>query len=1000
MSIKGEKIVSLVWLLGVIGVVAGVTTLLIVGFNIWNLKNKNMHLTGQHEKLQEINLLLQQNLSEARAEFMNILALKDLPQQRKWDVVLQHIISSNQKEQVLPQELLDDLEQTLSSLVSLKKETLTWQKEMESTSVKQHNIFQDINLLITDIRHNIYDVKQDIRQNLISSSGSNNSIKFSKIDKLRNTIIILENLDKEIDALLHSSYELKDADSLSQFQNIRDNKLLPTLKRCLFNIKILQNTFKDINIEYFLIPDLFDSLFNNLTKQDGFITITQKLIKLQNQKHNLSLQIEKSFQKLSENKNILQQYSEAKFFGITSQANDLFTKNFKFILLLSAIIGGLFLFITSQIASAIQHEVKRRIEAESETEVVKTIINNLPMGVALVNSAQKIISFNLAATQMLGYTEDEVLGHSCRVVCPGKEGECPIFDLKEEVINKEVFLPQKNGSKLPVLKTVIPLSLKKENVLLECFIDITEQLRAREQAEQLAQAKSDFLANMSHEIRTPLNGVTGMLNILLDTELTPDQREYAETAMRSGNHLLEIINNILDFSKLEAGRVELERITFDIRQLVEDVMEMFVEPAEKKQLELACLVESNVPQMVIGDPGRIRQILINLIGNAVKFTEKGSVYVTIKVKDQLQEGFIIYFEVKDTGVGIQPDVQKRLFQPFEQADASTTRRFGGTGLGLAICKQLVELMGGEINLESTPGKGTKFFFTLPLRKGQQDTIRPRYDLKGLRVLVVDDNEVNRKVLEHYIQSWGMIPELAKNAREGLEKALIAAKKDEPFDIAILDYMMPEEDGFSLARKLKLHDETANIPLILLTSLGKSGHTGKSQEAVFSAFLTKPIRQSHLYDCIAMVTGQKKDKHKSVITQHSIKKIKKAGTQKRILLVEDNLVNQKVAMIMLQKMGFQVDVAQNGLEAVEAIKKNTFDLIFMDCQMPEMDGYEATKKIKSLKDDKSKIPIIAMTANAMEGDREKCLAAGMDDYLSKPIRKDKLEEILKKWLKNI
>jgi PAS domain S-box-containing protein len=762
MSIKGEKIVSLVWLLGVIGILAGVTTLLIVGFNIWNLKNQNVRLTAQHESLQEINLMLQQNLFEARAEFVNILNLKPLSQQGKWELVLRHIINSNKKKAILPQELLNDLETAFSSLIFLKKEMLFWRKEFLSTSQKQKELFNKITTLISEIRYELAELKDQLQRDeiyILKNKGKDEFIKLYQNQSIIRLTTSLENLEKEIDTLLHLSYELKGTDDLSIFFNLKENPILSSLKKCELNINTLQKLLKKIKDEQSSIPSIkmlqklltkvkdeqssipfiFESLSNSLIGSDGFFEISRKLIELKNKKQDLSLRLEKSFQQLSVKKNILQQYAEAKFLEITNQTDTLFTKNFKFILFLSAIIGGLFLYITARISSAIHQEIRRRIEAESETEVVKTIINNLPMGVALVNSAQKIISFNPAATQMLGYTEDEVLNQSCRVVCPRKEGECPVFDLNERVINREVFLPKKDGSRLPVLKTIIPIHLKEEDMLLECFIDITEQIRAREEAKQLAQAKSEFLANMSHEIRTPLNGVTGMLNILLETELTPQQKEYAETAMRSGSHLLEIINNILDFSKLEAGRADLEKIPFNIRQLVEDVMEMFAERAEKKQLELACLIEARVPEMVIGDPGRIRQVLINLVGNAIKFTEKGGIYTLVKVKQEMNGDVNIYFEVEDTGIGIPPEAQKRLFQPFEQADASTTRRFGGTGLGLAICKQLVELMGGKIDLESTPGKGTKFFFTLPLRKGKPEKFIPRYDLKGLRVLIVDDN---------------------------------------------------------------------------------------------------------------------------------------------------------------------------------------------------------------------------------------------------------------------
>ena len=475
-------------------------------------------------------------------------------------------------------------------------------------------------------------------------------------------------------------------------------------------------------------------------------------------------------------------------------------------------------------------------------------------------------------------------------------------------------------------------------------------------------------------------------------------RENLEIIISESKRLTNLINDVLDLAKIESGKMEWKIEEVDMKKIMEEAAKAIMPLTEEKNLYIQAEFKGK-DFKVIGDRERLFQVATNIFSNAIKFTEKGGVYTYVRLKEELNGDVNLLFEVEDTGIGIPEEGRARLFEPFEQVDASTTRRFGGTGLGLAICKQLIELMGGKIDFESEVGKGTKFFFTIPLRKGKPEKLTPRYNLEGLRVLIVDDNEVNRRILEYYVKSWGMIGESASNAKEALEKAVSASASGKPFDVAIIDYMMPEEDGFSLAKKLKAQEATASIRLVLLTSLTRVGIAKESKKAGFTGFLTKPVRQSQLYDCLAMVMGLKEgEEEKVLITKHVIEEVKTEKEKKKILLVEDNPVNQKVAAIMLEKMWYRVDIASNGKEAVEAVKKNTYDLILMDCQMPEMDGYEATREIRKLEGEKRHTPIIAMTAHALEGDREKCLAAGMDDYISKPVRKEKLKEVLEKWLR--
>lgn len=676
--------------------------------------------------------------------------------------------------------------------------------------------------------------------------------------------------------------------------------------------------------------------------------------------------------------------------------------------------------VAGQIALAIERKLVEEKLRGSE-EKYRTILDTLDDGYFEVDLKGNYLFLNDAFCRITGYSENELVGANYR-----KFFDPPLVQLLGETYHKiyrtgeplkafQYELTKKNDTKRFVEESV---SLKRDSqgspvAFMGIRRDCTDRKRAEQELEEArnvaiesARLKSEFLANMSHEIRTPMNGVIGMTGLLLDTELSEDQRDFAETIRSSGDALLTIINDILDFSKIEAGKLQFEILDFDLSSAVEGTVELLAERAREKKIEFASLIYSSVPTALRGDPGRLRQVLTNLVGNAIKFTEHGEVIVRAETESETDDVAVIRFTVSDSGIGITEAAQKNLFQAFTQADGSTTRKYGGTGLGLAISRQLVELMDGAIGVTSQAGKGSTFWFTARFEKQPQHAqvfqSTPAV-LEGLRALIVDDNATNRKILSHQLTSWGMIHQEVDGGVRALEMLRTAAGRDAAYDLVILDLMMPAMDGFELARRIKADPVTASTHLVLLTSYGQRGDGAVARQAGVAAYLTKPVRQAQLFDCLMNVVRQSDGESRSnapatpssnLITRHDLTESTMIPN-KLILLAEDNIVNQKVAVRQLEKLGYRADAVANGREAVEALARIPYDLVLMDCQMPEMDGYEATAEIRRREGRAKHTMVVAMTANALQGDREKCIAAGMDDYLSKPVQLEELSQVLQR-----
>jgi PAS domain S-box-containing protein len=839
--------------------------------------------------------------------------------------------------------------------------------------------------------------------------------------------------------------------NVDELADLKDNKLKPALDRLNYQFDLIE----DLKTALFGKGYMLDDEHQSVSLGEGSLyNIWRDTLLQRREREKLKEDLETVAHDIDSAVAAFSESAEKRSHALMMRAQDALSLSWRHMLLFGAGCSVLFLVLAWLISRAIRaqisaieqakaiaesrrqtadrlmekqrvanQELERMAAALTASEAfLQSLVENLPVRVHRKDTEGRFIFANKRFCEYKGRPLEEILGKTNLDIDPPdlarryREIDRTVMETRQPFEAQEVTV-RFDGKKewIQIVKVAIVDENDRVVGTQGIFWDITatkqaeEKLKlAKEAAEAAGRAKGEFLANMSHEIRTPMNGVIGMSGLLLDTELTAQQREFAETIQASAETLLTIVNDILDFSKIEAGKLSLELLDFDLVHTIEGTLEILAARAFSKGIELINSIPPDIPIKLRGDPGRLRQILINLVGNAIKFTDEGEVVVSVKKDSETATDTVLKFYIHDTGIGIATEAQARIFDAFSQADSSTHRRFGGSGLGLAIAKRLAEIFQGEIGVESAPGAGSTFWFTARFEKQLNPTRTYGRNLFAVRALVVDDNATNRRILCHQILSWQMHPASAADGREALRILRAAAQAGRPYDLALLDVQMPGMDGLTLAREIKSDPLISSIRLVMLTSIGDACSTEEMRRANIETYLVKPVKQNRLFDCllnaISKPTNWETGLHDKLSSLPS--DLAQSGPESkktRILLAEDNLTNQTVALGQLRKLGYTADAVSNGFEVLKALRTNPYDIILMDCQMPGMDGFEAARGIRMQEksvdpchDGRPPVCIIAITSNAMQGDREKCLAAGMDDYISKPMRIQDLQAALERW----